>query len=86
MRFNSARINQNLFDTKIGERRLISIRFFIQRNTDLINDLVVALLLDRRTNQTRLISVDIVLSKYFLYRFNPCLNRGLIVGRTILSQ
>jgi hypothetical protein len=45
--FDRAAIHGNLLDAKVLEDRLIAVGLFIQRDADLVDDLVAALLLNR---------------------------------------
>jgi hypothetical protein len=48
--FHRSGINKNLFDTQVGELRLIDILLVVQIDTDLVDDLVAPLFLDVRAD------------------------------------
>ena len=66
--------------------RLVGIRFLIQGHADLVDHLVAPFFLDIRAHQPGLVPVDIVLGQNLLDRFNPGLNRGLVVGGAVLAE
>ena len=51
VRFDRAAIHRNLFDAQVVERGFVAVGFFVQRDADLVDDLVAALFLDRGLDQ-----------------------------------
>ena len=86
MRFDRAAIHRDLFDAQVVERGFVAVCFFVQRDADLVDDLVASLFLDRGLDQPRFASVNVVLSEDFFDGFDAALDRCFVVSRTVLPE
>ena len=86
MRLYGRRIDQDLLDAEVGEGGIVGICLVVQRDRDLVDDLVATLLPYVRADESRLVPMDVMPTQDVFDRLDARLNRRLVVGRAILAQ
>ncbi len=84
--FDDGGFNEHALDAQVRESRLITACLVIQVDGDLVDDLVAALLLDRGSHESGLVSVNVVLSEDVLDPFNSGVDRVFVIGGAVLAE
>ena len=86
MGLDGRRLDEDLLDAEVGELGLVDVVLVVERDRDLVDDLVAALLADGRLDQLGLVPVDVVVGEDLANGVDAGLDGRLVVGGGVLAE
>ena len=86
MGVDGGRLDDHSLDAEVGELGLVPVVLVVERDGDLVDDLVATALADRRLHQLGLVPVDVVVGEDLADRSDAGLDGGFVVGGGVLAE